>query len=103
MKISLLKIYTSKYAADPAVVIGNREGLTALRNALNDILENSEILTQALVTQDMQNNYFVQCREMSDDEVVLQWSKLPDQEDDLDNLSTDEYALLNRFADLDHE
>lgn len=102
MSTRLLKIYASKYAEDPAVLIGNRDGLAALRDALDELLNSPTILTHTTATQDMVNGYFIQCREMSDDEVIAHWSKLPDQEEDISNLSEEEYALLNEFAHLNH-
>jgi hypothetical protein len=98
MNKSLLKIYASKYSDDPAAIIGNREGLQALRDALDHVLNSSLSTVQAFATQDLENSFAVHCRQMSDDEVLTYWDLLPNHEEDLDNLTQEETELLRKFV-----
>lgn len=99
MNDALLKVYASRYSGDPVSIVGNRKGLTLLRDLLTTTLSEPGIYSGDNFSQGNEDYFTVQCRHMSEDEVEVFWDDLPAQQDEFSEMSQDELALIQQFRD----
>jgi len=80
--------------------MGSTEGLTRLRDVLNEALQQPGNLVFNNFTQNMQEEFPIECRHMTDDEVTTFWGDLPDQVEQCDTLLPEEVQMLSKFGDF---
>lgn len=97
MNDALLKVYASRYSGDPVSIVANQKGLTQLRNLLNDALGDPGNYSGENFSQGDNDQFTVQCRHMSEDEVEVFWDDLPVHQDEFSEMSQDELALIQKF------
>lgn len=95
----LLKVYPAKYWNDQVVMLGNWEGIIALRDAIDYSLQHRGTTTIAEVkeTTEHTESYNLCVRLLSEDEIVTSWDKLPLHAEDM-YLSSEEEKFLAQFA-----
>lgn len=92
----ILKILPSKYWQGDVVIIGNNEGLEALKKAVEIAIKKSK--GSELVTEADGNQYFVIVNHLESDMFSEDWQKLPLQYDEDDVwLTQDEEEQLHKF------
>lgn len=95
---AILKILPSKYWNGDVVIIGNNEGLEALKKAVETAIKKGK--GSDLVTEVDGNQYFVIVNQLESDMFSEDWQKLPMHYDDDDvSLTKEEEEQLHKFID----
>lgn len=97
MNDALLKVYASRYSSDSVSIVGNRKGLTLLRDLLTTALSKPGIYSVDYFTQGDGDLFTLLCRHMSEDEVEVFWTDFPAQEDEFIEMSKEELALIEKM------
>lgn len=93
---ALLKILPSKYWNGDVVIIGNNEGLEALKSAIDIAIKKDS--GSNLVTETDGNQYFVIVNQLESDMFSEDWQKLPMHYDEDDTkLTREEEEQLYNF------
>lgn len=93
---AILKILPSKYWNGDVIIIGNNEGLEALKNAIDNAIKKDS--GSNLVTETDGNQYFVIVNQLESDMLNEDWQKLPMHYDEDDTkLTKDEEEQLYNF------
>jgi hypothetical protein len=96
MTDAVLKVLPAKYWNGDVVIIGNREGLEALKRTVELALTNDN--GSSLVTEADGNQYFVCVNQLNSDTFSDDWQKLPLHYDEDDTkLTNEEEEQLYKF------
>ena len=94
MDKAILKVYPSKFWHDDVVIIGNKEGLTKLKEAIEMSLSGK---ASCVRVQETDGNDYNICSKMYDGDLLdEEWLNLPAHYDD-GNISYEEQEFLNKF------
>ncbi len=94
MDKAILKVYPSKYWHDDVVIIGNREGLTKLKEAIESALAGKQA---CVAVEETDGCSYKVCSKMHDGDLLdEQWLNLPMHYDDGD-ISQEEQEFLSKF------
>jgi len=94
MDKAILKVYPSKYWYDDVVIIGNKEGLTKLKEAIESALAGKQACATVEETDGCQYNI---CSKMHDGDLLdEEWLNLPLHYDD-DGITNEEQEFLSKF------
>jgi len=94
MDKAILKVYPSKYWHDDVVIVGNKEGLTKLKEAIETALAGHP--ANALVQETDGCEYNVVPKMHDGDILNEEWLDFPMQYDDTD-ISQEEQEFLSKF------
>jgi hypothetical protein len=100
MDKAILKVYPSKFWYDDVVIIGNKEGLLKLKEAIESALAGKQACAAVEETDGCQYNI---CSKMHDGDLLdEEWLNLPLHYDE-DGISQEEHEFLTKFLSGEKE
>lgn len=94
MDKAILKVYPSKFWHDEVVIIGNREGLLKMKEAIETALAGKT--SSALVQETDGCEYNISCKMYNGEVTKDEWSDFPLHYDDID-VKQEDQEFLSKF------